>query len=352
MVVENVDIYSLVPSQITELINKLTSALTIIKERKQTVSKISEYEKENILCPHCHSSKIIKNGHRKQDHVQMYECKDCKKGFNALTGTVFKNSHLTYEQLEIFVQCFIDKISLRKTAQRMHVDKNTVHFLRLKLLEALKDIRNNTKLTGQIEGDEVYKSINLKGTKPENMPRFSKPRQSKGTTTRGVSKHKVCIISAIDETDNFFLEIAGTGPVTSDMIKECLVSKIENLNCLITDCKSSYESVAKEHNWNLIQVKSGGHVDEFGNSLANINSIHSGLSTFISRFRGVSTKHLQGYLDWFAFDKMMSYNLDDNNSLVHTIIKKVVTLNSSISYKNFYNNFSGINFDDVYSDYD
>lgn len=69
-----------------------------------------------------------------------------------------------------------------------------------------------------------------------------------------------------------------------------------------------------------IQVKSGGYVDEFGNSLANINSVHSGLSTFIAKFRGVSTKHLQGYLDWFAFDKMISYILDDNNTLVRTII--------------------------------
>lgn len=333
------------------MINKLTRGLTIVKERKQTVSKISEYEKEKILCPYCQCSNIVKNGHRKQDHIQMYKCKDCRKGFNALTGTVFKYSHLNYEQLETFVQCFIDKISLRKTAKRMNVDKNTVHFLRLKLLEALKDIRNDTELTGQIEGDEIYKSINLKGTKPENMPRFSKPRQSKGTTIRGINKHKVCIVSAIDEYDNLFLEIAGTGPVSSNMIKECLAPKIKNPNCLITDCKSSYESVAKNNNWNLIQVKSGGYVDETGNSLANINSVHSGLSTFLSKFRGVSTKHLQGYLDWFTFDKMISYKIDDNNVLMRTIIKNIVTMNSNISYKTMNNNFSGINFDDVYSDY-
>ena len=351
MIVENVDIYSLVPTQITELIEKLTSALTIIKERKQTTSKVSEYEKERIICPHCQSNNIVKNGHRKQDHVQMYKCNECKVEFNALTGTVFKYSHLTYGQLEVFVQCFIDKVSLRKTAQRMKVDKNTVHFLRLKLLDALKDIRKNTKLTGQVEGDEVYKSINLKGTKTQNMPRFSKSRQSKGTTIRGINKHKVCIVSAIDEYDNLFLEIAGTGPITSDMIKDCLASKVKNLDCLITDCKSSYESVAKSNGWNLVQIKSNGYTDEFGNSLANINSIHSGLSTFLSRFRGVSTKHLQGYLDWYAFDKMMSYKIDDNKASMEIIIKNIVTMSSDISYKSMNNNFSGIDFVDVYSDY-
>lgn len=135
------------------------------------------------------------------------------------------------------------------------------------------------------------------------------------------------------------------------MISKCLLPKIKDLNCLITDCKSSYESVAIKNKWNLIQVKSGGYVYEFGNSLVNINSIHSELSTFISRFRGVSIKHLQGCLDWFVFDKMMSYILDDNNSLMRTIIKGIVTLNTSVSSKNFYNNFSGINFDNVYSNY-
>ena len=351
MIAENVDIYSLVPTQITELIDKLTNALSIIKERKQTVSKVAEYEKEKIICPYCQSNNAVKNGHRKQDHVQIYKCKGCKVEFNALTGTVFKYSHLTYEQLEIFAQCFIDKISLRKTAQRMKVDKNTAHFLRLKVLDALKDIRENTKLTGQVEGDEIYKNINLKGTKTQSMPRFSKTRQSKGTTTKGISKHKVCIVSAIDGYDSLFLEIAGTGPVTSDMMKECLAPKVRKLDCLITDCKSSYESVAKNNGWNLIQVKSNGYTDENGNSLANINSIHSGLSTFLSRFRGVSTKHLQGYLDWYAFDKMMSYKIDDNKASMEIIIKNIVTMSSDISYKSMNNNFSGIDFVDVYSDY-
>lgn len=61
----------------------------------------------------------------------------------------------------------------------MHVDKNAVHFLRLKLLEVLKDIRYKTKLIGQIEGDEC-----IRETKLEKMSRFSKPRQSKGKPTR------------------------------------------------------------------------------------------------------------------------------------------------------------------------
>ena len=60
-------------------------------------------------------------------------------------------------------------------------------------------------MSGEIEADEIYRCINLKGTPKNKMPRAFKPRTSGGTTTRGISSHKVCIMGAIDENDNMFL---------------------------------------------------------------------------------------------------------------------------------------------------
>lgn len=349
MIIENIDIYSLIPSQIIDIINKLNNALNVVKNRKQTISKVVKFEKSNTICPHCGSCMIVKNGHTKNG-VQTYKCKECNKRFNDLTNTIFSKTHLTYEQIEIFIQCFKDKISLRKTAKRMGVDKNTVFLLRLKLLNSLKNIRNNTKLSGEIESDEYYISINLKGTKPENMPRYSKPRKSKGTTKRGISKHKICIVSAIDEKDNMFFQIAGTGPLTSKMVTECLTSKLQNIDKIITDCKSSYENDCKKNKWNLVQIKSGGYTDENGNNLANINSLHSGLSNFLGHFKGVSSKHLQGYLDWYTFDKYLNYSFDENKQN-RIIIQKIIPLSTEIDINNMHKNHSIIDFYDVYSDY-
>lgn len=349
MIIENIDIYSLIPSQIIDMINKLNNALNVVKSRKQTISKVAKFEKSNTICPHCGSFMIVKNGHTKNG-IQTYKCKECNKRFNDLTNTVFSKIHLTYEQIEIFIQCFKDKISLRKTAKRMGVNKNTVFLLRLKLLNSLKSIRNNTKLSGEIESDEYYISINLKGTKTKNMPRFSKPRKSKGTTKRGISKHKICIVSAVDEKDNMFFQIAGTGPLTSKMVTECLTSKLQNVNKIITDCKSSYESDCKKNKWNLVQIKSGGYTDENGHNLANINSLHSGLPSFLGHFKGVSSKHLQGYLDWYTFDKYLNYSFDDNEQN-RIIIQKIIPLSTEIDINNMHKNHSIIDFYDVYSDY-
>ena len=349
MIIENVDIYNLLPTQITDLIDKLNHALEIVKTRKQTISKTAFFEKNNISCPNCQSIHIVKNGHTKTG-VQTYKCKDCKKRFNDLTSTILTYSHLTYKQIEIFLQCFQDKVSLRKTSERMNVTKDTVHLLRLKLLASFKNTRENIKLFGEVEADEIYKSINLKGLKKENMPRASKPRTSKGTTTQGISSHKVCIASAVDEFDTMFLEIVGTGPITSKMAKEALGTKLEKIKKLITDCKSSYEGLAKEKGWNLKQVKSGCYTDNKGNNLANINSVHSGLTTFLSKFRGVSTKHLQGYLDWYTFEKYLDYSFSEKQQ-TKELLKVTFTNSSNFTIKNMYDNTSGIDFNLVYSGY-
>lgn len=243
-----------------------------------------------------------------------------------------------------------DKLSIRKTAARMGVHQNTVFLLRHKVLDCISEIRKNIKLKGNVETDEIYESINLKGTKLKNMPRFSKPRSTKGGSKRGISNHQVCIASAIDEEDNCFLEIVGTGPITSEEVEKALKNKIDKVTNLITDCKSSYKMFAKENNINLEQVKSGTYVNSNGFNLANINSLHSEWSTFLSHFKGVSTKHLQHYLDWFCFQKILNYTTQVLNQPL-IMMKKSIANKCNITSNNIYDNTSGIDFSFVYGDY-
>ena len=344
-----VDIYNLLPEEINEAINKLTVALDLVKNRKNTNSKFVSNEKSQIECPHCQSNNIIRNGYDK-NNVQTYQCKNCRKKFNACTNTLVARIKLTYEQLIIFFECMNDKLSIKKTAAKMGVNKNTAFLLRHKVLDCISSIRKKSKLKGKTEADETYESINLKGTKPDDMPRYSKSRSSKGGSKRGISNHQVCIASAIDEYDNFFLEIVGTGPITSEEVELVFKNKIDEVTCLITDCKSSYEKLSREQNIKLEQIKSGTYVNSNGYSLANINSLHSELSTFLSHFKGVSTKHLQHYLDWFCFQKIINYTTEILKQPL-TMMKKAVINNCNVNSNNVYDNTSGIDFNAVYADY-
>lgn len=339
---------TLLPKDIRKIIRKLQTLLEKEEKSKSIISDVIINEKKQICCPNCESTNIVKDG--KYKGRQKYKCKDCNKKFNSLTNTPFHHTRLTYNQIEKAYECLIDKLSIRKSAEKIGVSTKTAFVLRFKLISVLKEKRNNTKLTGDMQLDEYYLSINLKGTKPENMPRISKPRKTHGTGTRGISKHKVCVVSGKDSYDSIILEVAGVGNVTSNMIKEHLSPKIENPAKIITDCKSSYESIAIDNNWNLKQIKSNGHADIEGNNLAEINSIHSELASFLNKFHGVSTKHLQEYLDWFVFDKYLNYSFkyleQPEEFEKNTIVKK-----TDIIYSNVCNNYSILNFDEIYADY-
>ena len=79
----------------------------------------------------------------------------------------------------------------------------------------------DVQLQGQLEVDSTYTKINLSGTRPENMPRLSKKRGKKSPVVgefkslRGLSHHKICIVTAIDEHDNILYRVSGLGQETT-----------------------------------------------------------------------------------------------------------------------------------------
>ena len=175
---------------------------------------------------------------------------------------------------------------------------------------------------------------------------FSNNELEKDSPVKGA----IVNIYYIDENDNMFFSVAGTGNGTSQMVKDTILPRIGSTNKVITDCKSCYESIAKENHWNLKQIKSKTYIDEEGNSLANINALHSSLDLYLSNFRGVSTKHLQEYLDLFCFLKYLNWTTEYTEQ-VQELRKNICTKNTNIKYSNVCNNYSIIDFNEVYSDY-
>ena len=345
---DTIVIDSLLPKDLRQLIKDMQLELDKKEQSKSIIATVVSNEKKDNCCPCCHSKNIVKDG--KYKGRQKFKCKECGKKFNSLTNTPFHHTRLNYGQIEKLYQCLVDKMSIRKTSMIVGISTKTAFTYRFKIISCLKYFREENKLSGDMELDEYYLSINLKGTKKENMPRFSKPRQTNGTGKRGINNHKVCVVSGIDENDNMYFEIAGNGNVTSKMIKDTIAKKIKDPNKVITDSKSSYESVAMENQWDLKQVKAKCYVDDEGNNLANINSLHSELTRFLSKFHGVSTKHLQEYLDWFVFYKNQNYTVDYLKQ-EEDFEKKTIIKYTSIKYSNVCDNYSIFNFNEIYSDY-
>ena len=346
---DKIDINNLLPDEIEKIIEFLKKLLGVTLVDKRTISKLVHREIEEHCCPYCKSNYIVKNGYSKKG-TQRYKCKECTHRFCDTTNTMSDNSKLTYETWLDFFKCMNDKLSIRKTAAKLELNKNTVFSMRHKVLNALSDFRKNTILSGKIQIDEKYESINLKGTKKEKMPRFSKPRKSQGGSKRGISNHQVCIASAIDEKDNMYLEIVGNGPITTKMIEKAFKNRISTNCILITDCKSSYEKFALDNNFKLEQVKSGTYKNFDGYTLSEINGLHSNLDLFLKCFVGISTKHLQGYLDWFVYQKYLTYAVEILKQ-PQVLMNYVLNRNTSIKISDIYSKQFPVDIYDIYSEY-
>ncbi|MDD2208635.1 MAG: hypothetical protein PHU45_04735, partial [Bacilli bacterium] len=89
--------------------------------------------------------------------------------------------------------------------------------------------------------------------------------------------------------------------------------------------KSSYIKFCEEFGINLKQIPSGRYTTKDYFNIANINNIHSQIEVWLQKFRGVSTKHLQKYLNWFSYILMMKRKYEETN-----LYKEVITNNNYI----------------------
>lgn len=190
----------LLPKELVNIINRAKEILNIKEHSKGIIDLVIHNERQNTCCPRCKSTNIKKNG--KYKNRQLYKCKDCSRKFNELTNTPLHHTRLNYWQIETAYDCLVNKLSIRKSAKKINVNTRTAFVLRFKIITCLEKINNENVLTGNIELDEYYLPVNLKGTKKDKMPRISKSRKTNGTGTQGISKHTVCITSGIDENDH------------------------------------------------------------------------------------------------------------------------------------------------------
>ena len=297
-----------------------------------------------------------KNGKTKNG-VQKYICGSC--GYSGSCGytcsettdTIVSYSHLSFDVWSNVIDNLLNGLSIRRISEENNISVHTSFRLRHKVLLALKNFVKSIKLNGNAQSDEKYFPINLKGTKTQNMPRYSKKRTSTTSPYRGISHHKVCTVSSINEEDNLILKIVGLGRCTTEMLESALGNKVDNVNDFNTDSATAYRKFCKNHKIKLNTVPSGKHSN--GNiNISKINGIHSQLETWLSKFKGVSIRHLQEYLDWLVFIYTMKkkfnlnkiktefYNtvvLDNNYVKANDIVKLQVPIDLNIAYAEYAN---------------
>ena len=296
---------NLLPDELETIKEILDNLIITSKNDKKTNLKYQDKRKE-LKCPNCNNDYIVKNGFKNK--IQYYKCKNCNKFFSNSTNTITSNICLSYNQLLDFMLCLINYNTIAETAEIVGLSERDTYNIRIKIISTLNKYKK-TKLKDLVQCDEKYVRLSFKGTRKNKMPRKSRRNGQEGRTS-GISMDQVCILMAIDSYDNIFVKIVGLGPLSSEDLENNFSNWIEEQSILVTDSKNSYIKFAKDHNLILKQIPENKHITKDGYHLGELNSLMSELDVLLLKCRGLSTRHLQEYLDLFRFRKILKYTIE------------------------------------------
>lgn len=92
---------------------------------------------EGRICPFCESRRVIRRGFANEAPCQRYECKDCQKRFDDLTGTIFTGHH---QPLKTWILCLYFmglNLSNQQIAQELGLERKTVQEMTEQLREGI-----------------------------------------------------------------------------------------------------------------------------------------------------------------------------------------------------------------------
>ena len=296
---------NLLPDEL-KIIKELIEKILVDSENAKSTNLKYQVKNKKIKCPKCNSDYIVKNGFKNK--TQRYKCKNCNKFFSISTNTITSNVRLSYNQFLNFMICLINYNTIEETAKIVGLSDRDTYNIRIKIISTLKKYKKE-KLKGIVQCDEKYVRLSFKGTRKNKMPRESRKNGQEGRTS-GISMEQVCILMAIDSYDNIFIKVVGLGPLSNDDLENNFTDWIEEKSILVTDSKSSYIKFAKDHNLILKQIPENKHTTKDGYHLGELNSLMSELDILLLKCRGISTRHLQEYLDLFRFRKIIKYTIE------------------------------------------
>ena len=224
--------------------------------------------------------------------LRRYQCKACKKTFNAATGTALQGLHKKGRWLT-FGDCLANGLTVRKAAERCNFAASTSFRWRHRFL-GTQD-QNPLKLTGIVEVDETYVPESRKGER--NLDRKARRRGGKASK-RGLSDEQVQILFAVDRSGTTTCSVLPS--VTGDNVQAVLEPRIDDDIILVTDGNNIYPPCAKSLGIKHEALNlSAGERKHGAFHIQKVNNRHSLFKDFLHRFRGVSTKYLGNYLRWF-----------------------------------------------------
>lgn len=263
-----------------------------------------------------------------------------------MTGTFFEHSKLTYTKWLEILDCEISGQTLRETSYRTKLSVRTCFYMRHKLYTAFRKFQA-VVLKGDVQLDTTFVDIELKGMK-------LMPKPVKGSRKNPPAKilfdrePQIAICTARDSSGHILFEIAGTDGENSAKYQKYR-ERFDDHCTIISDESSAIKKFTRDNSLNWVPLTEGRHKLKDGRNISVVNSLHSELKDLIRKKRGVSLRHLQGYLNWIIFRHMGHslvreyYQLEAYYSIMH---ERKELCNAEISRRPF-----PVSLKDIYGKY-
>jgi transposase-like protein len=271
------------------------TVLSVIETRKNALKE------QGLVCPHCKSSEIY--GHGTFKERKRYQCKQCRKTFNELSGTSIDKIHLK-DKWEAYINCMIEGSSLRESSEKVGICLRTSFNWRHRILSSLNEV-GCSHMEGIIEADETFFLFSEKGNK--NLHRKARKRGTKASKD-GMNKEHVNVIVASDRKGNKAMNVGNLGVITKKTLDKAIgkwINKTKSILC--SDAHKTFQAYAKENKMphKMLYARKKQYVIDNIYHVQNVNSLHSQLKKFMIKFNGVATKYLQNYVNYYkAFSSL------------------------------------------------
>ncbi len=319
--------------KIERLYNTLSAA-----EKQQLLSdlKLVKEEQSEIevhACPYCGHEEFNKFGQYKRTNMHRYRCKSCKRTFLPTTGTLL---HYINKRDKFFEYAQIMKTerlrSISYMTKRLQISTLTAFDWRHKLLLSIPE--DNKNLSGEVQCDDIWFLYSQKGRKG-----LKYARKRGGSKRRGDNNFQAKIITATDKKQ-VKMNLARIGRITKDDLMRVLADKLSEKASLISDGHRSYAAFAQEmqitHHIFIAKL----HKNNAGKNMQLINNMAERLKTLVNRIlRGVSTKYLQLYANYFAYSEKHEFNASNDSFLSNNKVWRTFVSMEAI-YAEFIKNYS------------
>jgi transposase-like protein len=289
----------------SRIVNALSSlSVGMRRELRARIEEMDDAETTRLMietfgvgakaCPSCGG--VARHRHGSSCGLQRYRCLGCGRTYNALSGSPL--ARLKHRNLWLkYAFALAMQMTVREAAAYCKVAKNTSLHWRHRFTDALASAQADC-LSGIVEVDDIFFRENRKGERRLDRPGF---RRGTPAVRAGQKQRLTAVVVARDRSRATIVRRLAAH--SKEEIYKILKNAVPNDALLCTDGFGYYETFSRELGITHLRLvaRRRERVKHGAFHIQNVNAFASNLKTWMRKFRGVATKHLQKYLNWRCF---------------------------------------------------